>query len=91
MKQGDVVKQGDVIGACGNSGASPAPHIHMQMQNTAGLPTPDPLPAQFHDYMANGKLVSIGEPSKGQLVSNSSVTSSPSAANAAPKAEPVKK
>lgn len=31
---GDFVKKGDVIASCGNSGRSPEPHIHFQMQST---------------------------------------------------------
>jgi len=92
VKKGDAVKQGDVIGACGNSGSSPAPHVHFQMQNTAGLPTPDPLPAQFHDYIANGKPVAVGEPVKAQTVSNAPTTGGSSTdAATTPKNEPVKK
>ena len=74
VKKGDNVKQGDPIAECGNSGASPAPHLHYQLQNTAGIPYPDPLPAQFNDYMADGKLVPSGEPVRGQTVSNASGT-----------------
>lgn len=34
VKVGDYVKQGDVIANCGNSGRSPEPHLHFQMQST---------------------------------------------------------
>jgi len=70
FKKGDKVKQGDVVGACGNSGPTPAPHVHYQLQNSAGLPLPDSLPAQFVDYIADGKPVASGEPVRGQTVSN---------------------
>jgi len=70
FKKGDKVKQGEVIAECGNSGPSPGPHIHYQLQNSAGLPLPDSLPAQFVDYIANGKLVPVGEPVRGETVSN---------------------
>jgi murein DD-endopeptidase MepM/ murein hydrolase activator NlpD len=70
FKKGDKVKQGDVIAECGNSGPSPGPHIHYQLQNSAGLPLPDSLPAQFVNYIANGKLVPVGEPVRGETVSN---------------------
>lgn len=33
VKEGDKVKRGDIIGRCGNSGRSPYPHLHFQMQN----------------------------------------------------------
>ena len=32
VKPGDIVKTGDVIALCGNSGRSPEPHLHFQLQ-----------------------------------------------------------
>ena len=37
VKNGDSVKAGEVIAACGNSGHSAQPHIHMQVQYTSQL------------------------------------------------------
>lgn len=34
VKEGDYVKKGDKIAKCGNSGRSPEPHIHFQVQAT---------------------------------------------------------
>ncbi len=34
VKIGDTVKQGELIGSCGNSGRSPEPHLHFQLQIT---------------------------------------------------------
>ena len=34
VKVGDWVKKGQVLGSCGNSGRSPEPHIHFQVQST---------------------------------------------------------
>jgi len=81
FKKGDKVKQGDVVAECGNSGPSPIPRIHYQLQNSAGLPLPDSLPAQFVDYMADGKLVEAGEPERGQIVSNAPPGSAQPAGN----------
>lgn len=66
VKIGDKVKKGDVLAECGNSGQSPAPHLHFELQKGGGVL----VPAQFDDYLANGKLVEIGEPKKGEFVKN---------------------
>lgn len=34
VKEGDFVKKGELIALCGNSGRSPEPHIHFQVQST---------------------------------------------------------
>jgi hypothetical protein len=74
VKRGDKVKQGDVIAECGNSGSGLAPHVHYELQRTPG----QLLPAQFVDYIADGKPVASGEPRKGQFVKNGP-TSAPAA------------
>jgi hypothetical protein len=70
VKKGDKVKQGDAIAQCGSSGGSPAPHITYRLMNSQGYPLPQSLPAQFVDYIADGKPVDSGEPERGQAVSN---------------------
>lgn len=34
VRKGDFVKKGDVLALCGNSGRSPYPHLHFQVQDT---------------------------------------------------------
>jgi hypothetical protein len=34
VKAGDEVKKGDILARCGNSGRSPEPHLHFQVQST---------------------------------------------------------
>lgn len=56
VKVGDRVTVGQKIAACGNSGYSPQPHIHMQVQkfNYIGSPT---IPFTFSHTIANGTFV----------------------------------
>jgi urea transporter len=34
VKKGELLKKGDVLASCGNSGRSPYPHVHFQIQST---------------------------------------------------------
>jgi urea transporter/murein DD-endopeptidase MepM/ murein hydrolase activator NlpD len=40
VKEGERVEPGKNLAACGNSGRSPQPHLHMQIQRTAELGSP---------------------------------------------------
>ncbi len=90
VKVEDKVKQGDVIAECGNSGAGILPHIHYRLQKNASVG----LPAQFVDYIADGKPVASGEVKRGQMVKNapaSAASSTTPAAKAAPASTPASK
>ena len=50
VREGQPVSRGDVLGSCGNSGRSPVPHIHFQLQATPMLGA-DTLPMAFHDVV----------------------------------------
>jgi len=77
VKAGDKVKQGDVVAECGNSGSSPVPHLEYRLQNTKGVPYPFTLPAEFANYLADGKPVPSGGPVRGQFVRNGTETAPP--------------
>jgi murein DD-endopeptidase MepM/ murein hydrolase activator NlpD len=85
VKRNDQVKTGDVLAECGNSGSGPVPHLHFQMQKSAGTP----LPAQFTDYVADGKPVANGEPVRGQMVKNGTATQTGSITTSSGKASLV--
>jgi|GEM_PF-525951 len=68
VKAGDNVKTGQELGQCGNSGNSPFPHLHYHVQTTAEWFKGDGLPVQFHDYAADGKAVTVGEPIRGEII-----------------------
>lgn len=70
---GDYVKKGTVIASCGNSGRSPEPHIHFQIQHTPifGAKT-EPLPLSYFIENKDNKLtLKINEiPSENTFISN---------------------
>ncbi|MBF0226581.1 MAG: urea transporter [Desulfobacterales bacterium] len=50
VKQGDWVEKGVFLGFCGNSGYSPQPHIHVQVQGTGEVGSYT-LPFSFTNYL----------------------------------------
>jgi murein DD-endopeptidase MepM/ murein hydrolase activator NlpD len=70
VQAGDSVVTGQLLGLCGNSGASDIPHLHYHLQTTAVPFEGEGLPAQFRSYRANGKQITRGEPTRGQKVQN---------------------
>lgn len=67
VKPGDFVSVGKLLGFCGNSGYSPQPHIHIQVQllPNPGAPT---VPFSFVSYTINNKFKDLGVPQKGEKV-----------------------
>jgi len=62
------VKQGQIIGRCGNSGNTSEPHLHYHLQNSPKFGQSEGLPAQFVNYVADGERVERGEPVQGQRI-----------------------
>jgi len=64
---GDWVEAGQIIGLCGNSGYSPQPHLHFQVQYTI-----DPLsatcPFEFVEYQNGASFFAHGLPKEGEDV-----------------------
>lgn len=72
VKEGDYVKKGDKLATCGNSGRSPEPHIHFQLQTTPFIGSKtikypvsyyvskEPQQYKFHsfDYPKEGETIS---------------------------------
>ncbi len=76
---GDSVKKGQVIAACGNSGRSPVPHIHFQLQGTPyiGSRTLDyPISHYIRHKSGVFELKSYETPENNVVVSNISKNAS---------------
>ncbi len=73
VKPGDRVSKGDIIGLCGNSGRSPYPHLHFQVQTTAHIGS-QTLRYPLSDYLVrqDGELIlrTSDVPELNELVSN---------------------
>jgi len=72
VAKGDQVKCGDVLANCGNSGRSPQPHLHFQVQTSPkpGSKTID-YPFAYYLQTHNNKLriSSFANPAEGETVS----------------------
>jgi murein DD-endopeptidase MepM/ murein hydrolase activator NlpD len=73
VREGDKVTRGQLLGYCGNSGLSLAPHIHYQLQDADRVGT-NTIHANFHDYIiykgASKIIVKEGIPKTKEFVSN---------------------
>jgi urea transporter len=72
VKIGDFVRRGDVVALCGNSGRSPEPHLHMQVQATPLIGArPHKYPVSYY-FSENGNgeiLKSFSTPLEGEKIS----------------------
>lgn len=65
---GEWVEQGAILGQCGNSGYSPQPHIHIQVQAT-GVVGAYTIPFSFSGFVEEKKFHSNALPKVGSTVS----------------------
>lgn len=72
VQKGDKVKRGQILGLCGNSGNSPEPHIHYQLQKGDKVGS-ETIEGKFSNYIEDKEQIANGIPSKGSLVKNGSV------------------
>ena len=70
VKEGENVKQGTLIGICGNSGNSSEPHLHFHIQNGDNLHTSTGVKCYFDKIVVNGIQKSDYSPVKGDKVHN---------------------
>jgi hypothetical protein len=67
VKEGQWVEKGEFLGLCGNSGYSPQPHIHIQVQSSEqeGSST---LPFSFTDYATGSRFHTNDLPALDEIV-----------------------
>ncbi|MDN3583166.1 urea transporter [Mucilaginibacter flavus] len=76
VKIGEVVKAGHQLGLCGNSGRSPEPHLHFQLQATPYIGSKTlsyPFASYFNKHNGKTQLDAYAIPSEGSLISNAEV------------------
>lgn len=69
-KEGDIVKQGQVIAQCGNSGNTYQAHLHFQLQNTNDLFNTIGAKVYFDELIVNGAVKKDYMPKKEDFVKN---------------------
>ncbi|WP_029520933.1 urea transporter [Persephonella sp. IF05-L8] len=67
VKEGDWVEIGTFLGLCGNSGYSPQPHIHIQVQPSDEIGSYT-LPFSFVSYISGKMFYSNNLPKEGETV-----------------------
>ena len=68
VKQGDLVKQGQVLGLCGNSGNSSEPHLHFHIQDDEDFTKTLGVKCYFDELQVNGELKKDYSPVKGDKI-----------------------
>lgn len=76
VAEGSYVHKGQILGNCGNSGRSPYPHLHFQVQAQPdiGAPTIDFPFAHYLKQEESDKFLSYQKPEEGDIVSNIEVS-----------------
>jgi murein DD-endopeptidase MepM/ murein hydrolase activator NlpD len=70
VKQGDKVKQGQLLGLCGNSGNSSEPHLHFHIQNKENMTEATGIKCYFDKILVNGVEKNDYSPVKGERIKN---------------------
>lgn len=70
VKEGQKVRQGEVLGLCGNSGNSSEPHLHFHIQNVEDMNVATGAKCYFDTIMVNGQVKTDYSPIQKEKISN---------------------
>ncbi len=70
VKQGQKIKQGELLGLCGNSGNSSEAHLHFHIQNVEDINKATGVKCYFDEIIVNGELKKDYSPIKGEEIKN---------------------
>ncbi|MCB2221116.1 MAG: urea transporter [Bacteroidetes bacterium] len=73
VSKGDSVRRGDILAYCGNSGRSPEPHLHFQIQSTPFIGSKTlnhPISHYILHRETEFEFKSYAKPQKGDIISN---------------------
>ena len=70
VKQGQKVKQGEILGLTGNSGNSSEPHLHFHIQNVKNMNVATGVKCYFNEIIVDGKTKNDCSPIKGEKIRN---------------------
>jgi murein DD-endopeptidase MepM/ murein hydrolase activator NlpD len=69
VKKGDLVKKGQYLGNCGNSGNSSEAHLHLHIQDGPNVMADTGARCFFEELIVNGELLKDYSPVKGDRIS----------------------
>ncbi len=70
VKEGQEIKQGEVLGLCGNSGNSSEPHLHLSLQNVLDMDIATGAQLYFDKILVNGEVKEDYLPVKNEKIQN---------------------
>ncbi len=70
VKQGQIVKQGELLGLCGNSGNSSEAHLHFHIQNVENMTKATGAKCYFNKIYVDGELKEDYSPIQSEKIKN---------------------
>jgi len=70
VKQGQIIKQGELLGLCGNSGNSSEPHLHFHLQEVENMNIATEVKCYFEEIYVNGELKKDYSPIQNEKIKN---------------------